>query len=240
MKLFILLVHYMMHLESGIVYNIAFKLKDMLEKKIQEDLFEAMKSHDETRVSALRAVKTAIQNEKTNGKFHELTEADIVKIVQKQIKQREEAENIYREAGREELANKEQDFSYRHSAFMNNNLIIIQSKLMLDIQENQDEIKQKMDENLNSRKSKQPINMPNAGSTFKRGSDFITAKLIDECGLKGYTIGGAQISDVHAGFVVNTGNATAEDVLSLVDYVKNKVYEKFKKEIQLEVEVIGE
>ena len=127
-----------------------------------------------------------------------------------------------------ELANKEQDFSYRHSAFMNNNLIIIQSKLMLDIQENQDEIKQKMDENLNSRKSKQPINMPNAGSTFKRGSDFITAKLIDECGLKGYTIGGAQISDVHAGFVVNTGNATAEDVLSLVDYVKNKVYEKFK------------
>ena len=139
-----------------------------------------------------------------------------------------------------ELANKEQNFSYRHSAFMNNNLIIIQSKLMLDIQENQDEIKQKMDENLNARKSKQPINMPNAGSTFKRGSDFITAKLIDECGLKGYTIGGAQISDVHAGFVVNTGNATAEDVLSLVDYVKNKVYEKFKKEIQLEVEVIGE
>lgn len=139
-----------------------------------------------------------------------------------------------------ELANKEQDFSYRHSAFMNNNLIIIQSKLMLDIQENQDEIKQKMDENLNSRKSKQPINMPNAGSTFKRGSDFITAKLIDECGLKGYTIGGAQISDVHAGFVVNIGNATAEDVLSLVDYVKNEVYEKFKKEIQLEVEVIGE
>ena len=105
----ILLVHYVMHLESGIVYNIAFKLKDMLEKKIQEDLFEAMKSHDETRVSALRAVKTAIQNEKTNGKFHELTEADIVKIVQKQIKQREEAENIYREAGREELANKEQN-----------------------------------------------------------------------------------------------------------------------------------
>ena len=99
----------MMHLESGIVYNIAFKLKDMLEKKIQEDLFEAMKSHDETRVSALRAVKTAIQNEKTNGKFHELTEADIVKIVQKKIKQREEAENIYREAGREELANKEQN-----------------------------------------------------------------------------------------------------------------------------------
>jgi hypothetical protein len=81
----------------------------MLEERIQKDLMEAMKSHEENRVSALRAVKTAIQNEKTNGKFHELTEADIVKIIQKQIKQRDEAEGIYRDAGREELANKEQD-----------------------------------------------------------------------------------------------------------------------------------
>ena len=81
----------------------------MLEKKIQEDLFAAMKSHDEAMVSALRSVKTAIQNEKTNGKFHELTDADIVKLIHKQIKQRSEAEEIYRNAGREELANKEQD-----------------------------------------------------------------------------------------------------------------------------------
>lgn len=81
----------------------------MLEKKIQEDLMTAMKSHDEARVSALRSVKAAILNEKTNGKLHELTEADIIKIIQKQIKQRSEAEDIYREAGREELADKEQD-----------------------------------------------------------------------------------------------------------------------------------
>lgn len=81
----------------------------MLEKKIQEDLFEAMKARDEVKVSALRSVKTAILNEKTNGSYHELTDADIVKIIQKQIKQRDEAETIYREANREELANKEQD-----------------------------------------------------------------------------------------------------------------------------------
>ena len=81
----------------------------MLEKKIQEDLFEAMKARDEIKVSALRSVKTAILNEKTKGSLHELTDADIVKIIQKQIKQREEAEEIYRSADREELANKEQD-----------------------------------------------------------------------------------------------------------------------------------
>ena len=65
---------------------------------------------------------------------------------------------------------------------------------------------------LGSRKEKQPIQMPSAGSTFKRGNNFITAKLIDECGLKGYKIGDAEVSKKHAGFIVNTGNATAQDV----------------------------
>ena len=97
-----------------------------------------------------------------------------------------------------------------------------------------------MFENLESRKSKQPLKYPSAGSTFKRGNDFITAKLIDECGLKGYSIGGAQISDIHAGFVINKGNATAEDVLNLVEYVKKVVYEKCNKKIELEIEVLGE
>ena len=90
------------------------------------------------------------------------------------------------------------------------------------------------------RKEKQPISYPNAGSTFKRGENYITAKLIDECGLKGYQIGGAKISDLHAGFIINTGGATAKDVLDLIEYTKQKVYETFKKEIKLEIEVIGE
>lgn len=80
-----------------------------LENKIVQDIMTAMKNKDEIKLSALRAVKTAIQNEKTKGSFHELTDADVVKIIQKQIKQRDEAEQIYREANREELANKEQD-----------------------------------------------------------------------------------------------------------------------------------
>jgi len=89
------------------------------------------------------------------------------------------------------------------------------------------------------RKEKQPIEYPSAGSTFKRGNDFITAKLIDECGLKGYSIGGAEVSTKHAGFVINKGNATAKDVIDLIEYVKKEVYNKFGKKIELEIEIVG-
>ena len=90
------------------------------------------------------------------------------------------------------------------------------------------------------RKEHQPLEYPNAGSTFKRGEDFITAKLIDECGLKGYKVGGAEISTKHAGFIINTGNAKAQEILELIEITKRKVYEKFKKEIKIEIEVIGQ
>lgn len=138
------------------------------------------------------------------------------------------------------LDNNQQEFSYRHSIFMSKKMIILESELLLNLENNSEEIAKKMNEYLESRKSKQPINLPNAGSTFKRGEDYITAKLIDECGLKGFSIGGAQVSNIHAGFVVNKGNATAEDVINLIEYVKKKVYEKFNKEIKLEIEVLGE
>ena len=91
-----------------------------------------------------------------------------------------------------------------------------------------------------SRKEKQPIEYPSAGSTFKRGKDFITAKLIDEAGLKGYQIGGAQVSEKHAGFIINKGDATATDILNLIEYVKKEIHKKFDKNIELEVQVIGE
>ena len=95
-----------------------------------------------------------------------------------------------------------------------------------------------MDEYAQFRKEKQPLEYPSAGSTFKRGEDFITAKLIDECGLKGYQIGGAQISEKHAGFIINKENATAEDVLKLIEYTKEQVYNKFGKKIETEIEII--
>ena len=137
------------------------------------------------------------------------------------------------------LTNEECEFSYRHSRFTDSKEIVIKVTLKLPLG-NEAEIKAKMDEYDQSRREKQPLNLPSAGSTFKRGSDFITAKLIDECGLKGYTSGDAQVSTLHAGFVVNLGNATAQDVLNVVNHVKQVVLEKTGKQIELEVELLGE
>ena len=117
------------------------------------------------------------------------------------------------------------------------NIIVLETRLKLKKGESQ-EIKSKMDEYAKSRKEKQPIEYPSAGSTFKRGKDFITAKLIDECGLKGYQIGGAQISEKHAGFIINKENATAKDVIELMEYTKEQVYNKFGKIIEQEIEII--
>lgn len=135
------------------------------------------------------------------------------------------------------LDNEEQEFKYRNSIFSRKKYVILQTELKLKYG-NKEEIQNKMNELRQQRLDKQPV-LPSAGSTFKRGEDFITAKLIDECGLKGYTIGGAQVSEKHAGFIVNTGNATAQDITDLIDYVKKVVYEKTGKKIELEVEILG-
>ena len=131
------------------------------------------------------------------------------------------------------------NFSYRYSRFKENREIIIDATLNLK-KGNVEEIREKMTDLNNRRNEKQPLNMPSAGSTFKRGNGFITSQIIDEAGLKGYQIGGAKVSEKHAGFVVNCGNATAEDIIKLTDYIIKTVYEKFGKILELEVEIIGE
>lgn len=138
------------------------------------------------------------------------------------------------------LNNEQQKFEYRKSIFKDEKYIILETKLQLTRVEDNSVIKEKMDEFKKSRMEKQPIEFPSAGSTFKRGTDFITAKLIDECGLKGYSVGGAKVSEKHAGFVINTGNATYKDVLELISIIKYEVFKKFGKEIELEIETIGE
>ena len=137
------------------------------------------------------------------------------------------------------LTNEEQEFEYRNSIFKTDKYIILFTKLQLKHGIYKD-IKSKMDEYSEWRKVHQPIEYPSAGSTFKRGTDFITAKLIDECGLKGYSIGDAEVSTKHAGFVINKGNAKAKEVIDLIKYIKEKVADKFGKEIELEVQIIGE
>lgn len=137
------------------------------------------------------------------------------------------------------INNNDHMFSYRHSVFCENNNIIVSAKLKLKFGV-QEIIKAKMQEYANFRKEKQPLEMPSAGSTFKRGDGFITAKLIDDCNLKGYSIGDAQVSKKHAGFIINKGTATAKDTLELIEYVKKVVYERTNKKIELEIEVLGE
>jgi len=137
-----------------------------------------------------------------------------------------------------QMQNKELQFEYRNSILSKQKLIVLEATLVFQ-KGNKEEIQNKMKEYQAWRREKQPLEHPNAGSTFKRGDGFITAQLIDECGLKGYNIGGAEISTKHAGFVVNKGGATAQDVIALTDYIKNKVYEKFQKKIELEIEILG-
>lgn len=137
-----------------------------------------------------------------------------------------------------EFTKQELELEYRSSIFKREKYII--TEVNLELQKGKKEkIKARMEEYSKYRKEKQPIEYPSAGSTFKRGTDFVTAKLIDEAGLKGYTIGDAQVSTKHSGFVINKGNATAKEVLELVEYIKEKVSEKFNKKIELEIEVIG-
>lgn len=136
-----------------------------------------------------------------------------------------------------EITNEQHEFSYRHSFFSDKEFIILSSVIHLN-NGNKDEISAKMQE-LNKRRSdKQPLNFPSAGSAFKRPEGFYAAKLIDDSGLRGMKIGGAQVSDKHCGFIINIGNATAKDVKELIAVCQNKVYEKFGVEIVPEIKFL--
>lgn len=137
------------------------------------------------------------------------------------------------------INSEEHEFEYRNSIFSKIPAIILESKLVLK-KGNKKEIEAKMQENKKSRQEKQPIEFPSAGSIFKRGDGFITAKIIDDCGLRGYSIGGAKVSEKHAGFIINTGEATAKDILDLVKYVKEEVKKKTNLEIDEEIQIVGE
>ncbi|MGN1330130.1 MAG: UDP-N-acetylmuramate dehydrogenase [Clostridia bacterium] len=135
------------------------------------------------------------------------------------------------------IENKEHEFSYRNSIFFKKNWIIIGSTFKIE-KGDIAEIKAKRNEMSNLRKEKQPLELPNAGSIFKRSGDDIPAMLIDKAGLKGYKIGGAQISEKHAGFIVNTGDAKAKDILDLIKYTKEIIKKKYGKDLELEVIIL--
>lgn len=133
----------------------------------------------------------------------------------------------------------EMDLSYRHSAFSENGYVIVSATVRLKAGD-KGEIRAKMDDFMHRRKSKQPLEFPSAGSTFKRPVGGFAAALIDECGLKGYSVGGAQVSEKHAGFVINKGGATCFDVMRLVEHIKKEVFLKKSIKLECEIRVIGE
>ena len=138
-----------------------------------------------------------------------------------------------------EFSADEFDFGYRHSVFQENGAVIIAAKFRLAYGEREASRKQ-MNDIQSKRREKQPLEFPSAGSTFKRPPGYFAGTLIDHTGLKGYTVGGAQVSEKHAGFVVNKGGATAADVLQLMKDVSDRIYSVHGVHLEPEVKIIGE
>ena len=132
----------------------------------------------------------------------------------------------------------ENEFGYRHSYYSDKDLIILSTTIDLKKAESPEAVKALMDEHMKARNAKQPLEYPSAGSTFKRYPGYYTAKLIEEAGLKGYSIGGAKVSEKHAGFVINTGGASAADVLALIDHIKAEIFRLVGINIECEVRYI--
>lgn len=130
-------------------------------------------------------------------------------------------------------------FSYRHSAMMEAGVIVTDVVMQLT-PDDPTVIRARMEELSRARRDKQPLNLPSAGSTFKRPTGMFAAKLIDDCGLRGLRVGDAQVSEKHAGFVVNLGKATASDILSLMDVVRSRVMETTGVMLEPEVRILGE
>ena len=135
------------------------------------------------------------------------------------------------------LAPEELDFSYRHSVFSAGEGVVLGAKLRL-APGDADAVKAKMDELMARRRASQPLELPSAGSTFKRPAGYFAGPLIEGCGLKGCRIGGAEVSPKHAGFVVNVGGATCADVLALIEKVQKTVYDAHGVELEPEVKII--
>lgn len=137
------------------------------------------------------------------------------------------------------LSKDELELGYRTSKVMRDNSIVINATFKLE-KGNKEEIKETIDDLTQKREEKQPLEYPSAGSTFKRPEGYFAGKLIQDSGLKGYSIGGAAVSSKHSGFVINKDNATAKDILDLIAYIQAEVKKQFGVELHTEVRIIGE
>ena len=131
----------------------------------------------------------------------------------------------------------ELDFSYRSSSFQHMDGVILWAELKLS-EGDRSQIDEHMKDYAQRRKDKQPLEYPSAGSTFKRPEGHFAAKLIDDCGLKGLSVGGAEVSEKHAGFIINKKDATTKDILELIEKVRKIVFEKTGVTLECEVKVV--
>ncbi|WP_243114273.1 UDP-N-acetylmuramate dehydrogenase [Blautia faecicola] len=143
------------------------------------------------------------------------------------------------EGEQKELKNEELQLGYRTSVVKEKGYIVLEAVLSLK-KGDPEAIKSRMDELKEQRVTKQPLEYPSAGSTFKRPEGYFAGKLIQDAGLRGYQVGGAQVSEKHCGFVINKENATAKDVVDLIHDVQRIVYEKFQVQLETEVKFLGE
>ena len=137
------------------------------------------------------------------------------------------------------MKNEELELGYRTSCLERLGLFTVRAAFKLTPGD-PEVIRSQMEELARKRKEKQPLEYPSAGSTFKRPEGYFAAKLIDDCGLRGLTVGGAQVSEKHAGFIVNIGGATASDILELMRQVEQRVFEQFGVHLEPEVRILGE
>lgn len=145
---------------------------------------------------------------------------------------------LYPDESIKELNAEQADWGYRHSMMGDEGLIVLE--VMLELQPDTTEaIQARMDDLAQRRASKQPLEMASAGSTFKRPTGYFAGKLIQDSGMQGHTVGGAQVSTKHAGFVVNTGNATAAEVCQVIRDVQDAVKEQFGVNLETEVKMWG-
>ncbi|MCL2665325.1 MAG: UDP-N-acetylmuramate dehydrogenase [Defluviitaleaceae bacterium] len=131
------------------------------------------------------------------------------------------------------------DFDYRTSCFQNDNTIILSTVFQLQ-PGNREQIKNEISELNKKRRQSQPLDYPSAGSIFKRPRDYFAGKLIEDSNLKGYSVGGAQVSQKHAGFIINNGHATADDVKKLINHITETVYKNYGVLLETEIKFLGE
>lgn len=138
------------------------------------------------------------------------------------------------------LSKEELDLSYRHSVIPERGYLVIDGELLLTREKDPNQITERMEELKKKRIEKQPLEYPSAGSTFKRPEGYFAGKLIMDAGLRGFSVGGAAVSEKHCGFVINKGNATAADICALMDEVTRIVKEKYAVTLEPEVKKVGE